>query len=63
MAIVGFDGSTYLKSIEIYDPETSSWKLGGSINYRRLGGGVGVIKLQSDSQIFQSSNNSNNVQT
>jgi hypothetical protein len=27
MAIGGFDGTTYLKTIEVYDPETNSWKL------------------------------------
>lgn len=43
--IIGFDGSTYLKTIEVYDPETNQWRLCGSMNYRRLGGGVGVIRM------------------
>ena len=47
MAIGGFDGTTYLKTVEIYDAETNSWKIYGGMNYRRLGGGVGVVKLPS----------------
>lgn len=45
MAIGGFDGTTYLKTIEVYDPEQNCWKLYGGMNYRRLGGGVGVVKM------------------
>ena len=45
MAIGGFDGTTYLKTVEIYNAETNSWQLNGGMNYRRLGGGVGVIRL------------------
>ena len=30
----------------MYDSESNSWKLHGGMNYRRLGGGVGVIKVQ-----------------
>ena len=45
MAIGGFDGSTYLKTIEVYDPESNSWNLYGGMNYRRLGGGVGVVRM------------------
>ena len=37
MAIGGFDGTTYLKTIEVYDPEQNCWKLYGGMNYRRLG--------------------------
>jgi kelch-like protein 20 len=44
-AVGGFDGSTYLKTIEVYDPEQSVWRLCGTMNYRRLGGGVGVVKM------------------
>ncbi|CAM1324246.1 Uncharacterised protein r2_g3288 [Pycnogonum litorale] len=44
-AVGGFDGTTYLKTIEVYDQEQNQWKLCGSMNYRRLGGGVGVVKL------------------
>lgn len=42
---LGFDGSTYLKTIEVYDPEKNQWCLCGSMNYRRLGGGVGVVRI------------------
>ena len=45
MAIGGFDGTTYLKTIEVFDPEQNCWKLYGGMNYRRLGGGVGVVKM------------------
>lgn len=44
-AVGGFDGTTYLKTIEVYDPDQNHWRLCGSMNYRRLGGGVGVVKL------------------
>ena len=53
MAVGGFDGTTYLKTVEIYDPETKSWRMCGSMNFRRLGGGVGVVKLpQSESSFW-----------
>ena len=32
--------------MELYDSESNSWKLHGGMNYRRLGGGVGVIQVQ-----------------
>ena len=35
MAIGGFDGTTYLKTIEIYDSELQIWKLNNSMIYRR----------------------------
>ena len=38
-AVGGFDGTTYLKTIEVYDKEANNWKLCGSMNCRRLGGG------------------------
>lgn len=44
-AVGGFDGTTYLKTIEVYDKEANNWKLCGSMNCRRLGGGVGVVKM------------------
>ena len=44
-AVGGFDGTTYLKTIEVFDHENSNWKLCGSMNFRRLGGGVGVLKM------------------
>lgn len=45
LAVGGFDGTTYLKTIEVFDPVLNQWKLYGGMNYRRLGGGVGVVKL------------------
>ena len=39
----GFDGSSYLKSVEWFDRKTNQWKLAGSMSYRRLGCGVGVV--------------------
>ena len=49
----GFDGTTYLKTIEVYDSEANNWKLCGSMNFRRLGGGVGVVRMpQSDSRLW-----------
>ncbi|NWT59805.1 KLH20 protein, partial [Erythrocercus mccallii] len=45
MAVGGFDGTTYLKTIEVFDPDANTWRLYGGMNYRRLGGGVGVIKM------------------
>lgn len=45
IAIGGFDGTTYLKTCEIFDAEANLWKLSGSMIYRRLGGGVGVVKM------------------
>lgn len=29
----------------MYSPEDNQWQLCGSMNYRRLGGGVGVIRM------------------
>ena len=46
-------GTTYLKTIEVYDAEANNWKLCGSMNFRRLGGGVGVVRMpQSDSRLW-----------
>ena len=39
----GFDGSSYLKSVEWLDGEAKQWKPAGSMSYRRLGCGVGVV--------------------
>ena len=51
-----------MKSVELYDSESNSWKLHGGMNYRRLGGGVGVIKVQQyDSILYGSNPTSNNV--
>ena len=44
-AVGGFDGGTYLKTIEVFDQDANNWKLCGSMNYRRLGGGVGVVEM------------------
>jgi len=49
----GFDGTTYLKTIEQYDADANNWKLCGTMNFRRLGGGVGVVRMpQSDSRLW-----------
>jgi len=45
LAVGGFDGTTYLKTIEIFDSVSNQWKMSDGMNYRRLGGGVGVVKL------------------
>ena len=42
-SVGGFDGSSYLKSVEWLDKGTKQWKLAGSMSYRRLGCGVGVV--------------------
>ena len=39
----GFDGSSYLKSVELLDERNLQWRLAGSMSYRRLGCGVGVV--------------------
>jgi len=48
LAVGGFDGVNYLKSVEIFNNTSSNWILcngSGNMHYRRLGGGVGVVKL------------------
>ncbi len=40
----------------MYDSESNSWKLHGGMNYRRLGGGVGVIKVQQYDSILSGIN-------
>lgn len=51
-----WQGASYLKSVEFYDSESNSWKINGGMNYRRLGGGVGVIKLQQYDSILYGTN-------
>ena len=52
-AVGGFDGTTYLKTVEQFDAEVNNWKLCGTMNFRRLGGGVGVVRMpQSDSRLW-----------
>lgn len=52
-AVGGFDGTAYLKTIEFYDTEQNQWRLCGSMNYRRLGGGVGVMRApQTENRIW-----------
>ena len=49
LAVGGFDGVNYLKTVEIFNHNSSNWILcgnTGSMHYRRLGGGVGVVKLK-----------------
>lgn len=43
-AVGGFDGTTYLKTVEVYDREGNQWRQSGCMTYRRLGGGVGVLR-------------------
>lgn len=47
-AVGGFDGTTYLKTVEVYERESNSWRHSGNMNYRRLGGGVGVVRLANE---------------
>lgn len=51
-AVGGFDGTSYLKTIEVYDPDSNQWKLCGAMNYRRLGGGVGVMRAPQTENYF-----------
>ena len=48
-AVGGFDGCTYLKSVEWLDLTSSQWIPASSMNYRRLGCGVGVLKITNPS--------------
>ena len=43
--IGGFDGGTYLKSVEWMDVDNAQWRTAASMNYRRLGCGAGVLKM------------------
>lgn len=58
MAIGGFDGTTYLKTCEIYDADANMWKLSCSMIYRRLGGGVGVVKMTKEASTSGSTTSS-----
>lgn len=51
-AVGGFDGTAYLKTIEVYDPEANQWRLCGYMNFRRLGGGVGVMRAPQTENLF-----------
>lgn len=51
-AVGGFDGTAYLKTIEVYDPDQNQWRLCGAMNYRRLGGGVGVMRAPQTENYF-----------
>ena len=46
-AVGGFNGGVYLKSMEWLDEMTHEWQPTASMNYRRLGCGVGVLTLPS----------------
>ena len=46
-AVGGFNGGVYLKSMEWLDEVTHEWQPTASMNYRRLGCGVGVLNLPS----------------
>lgn len=32
MAVGGFDGTTYLKTIEVYDPDANTWRYGARLS-------------------------------
>jgi len=49
VVVGGFDGCTYLKSVEWFDQSVNQWKPAGHMNYRRLGCGVGVLALTNPS--------------
>lgn len=51
-AVGGFDGSTYLKTVEVFDRDSNQWRHSGSMNYRRLGGGVGVVRLANEDGVL-----------
>ena len=44
-AVGGFDGATYLKTAECFDPVPQDWKVVAMMNDRRLGCGVVTITL------------------
>ncbi len=48
-----------LKSIELYDSQSNSWKSHGEMNYRRSSVGIGVIKVS----LYESNLTSNVVST
>lgn len=50
-----------MKTVELYDSDSNSWKLHGGMNYRRLGGGVGVIKFQQHDSVLYGSSSSSNI--
>ena len=49
LVVGGFDGCTYLKSVEWFDQSINQWKQAANMNYRRLGCGVGVLRLTNTS--------------
>ncbi|PAV80565.1 hypothetical protein WR25_19109 isoform A [Diploscapter pachys] len=53
-AVGGFDGHNYLGTVEIFDSDSNQWRLHRqTMKYRRLGGGVGVIRMpQNDTSTF-----------
>lgn len=36
MAVGGFDGTTYLKTIEVYDPDANTWRYCIYLDYKFL---------------------------
>lgn len=46
-AVGGFNGGSYLKTVEWLDTSEHQWKSASPMNYRRLGCGVGVVDLPS----------------
>ncbi|KAK1148889.1 kelch-like protein 20 [Acipenser oxyrinchus oxyrinchus] len=46
LAVGGFDGTTYLKSVEAYSLDTNTWRHYGSMKCKHPGGGVCVVKME-----------------
>ena len=46
-SVGGFNGSSYLKSLEWLDTSDNQWKSSMNMTYRRLGCGVGVLVIPS----------------
>lgn len=46
-SVGGFNGSSYLKTVEYFDCSDHQWSTAQSMNYRRLGCGVGVLNTSS----------------
>lgn len=43
IAVGGYDGNQYLKTVEKYDPETNEWSQLASLNYNRAGACVVAV--------------------
>lgn len=54
VAVGGFDGVQYLKTVEQYDPETNSWKVCAPVTYSRAGASVITIPNELESSNLNS---------